>query len=40
MNKHALLIIFLMVWGFIAGYVISLDRKVKKLKEKLEFREK
>lgn len=38
MNSTILLIIFLIVWFSIAGYLFSLDRKISGLKRDLEFR--
>jgi CcmD family protein len=40
MNSVVLLVIFLIVWFSIAGYLFSLDRKVKQLKRMLNSREK
>ncbi|GBD93740.1 hypothetical protein BMS3Abin05_01334 [bacterium BMS3Abin05] len=37
MKKDILLIVFLIIWVGIAGYLFFLDRQIKKIKQKLFF---
>ncbi|NOY78203.1 MAG: CcmD family protein [Calditrichaeota bacterium] len=37
MKKEVLLIVFLIIWTGIAGYLFFLDRQIKKIKQKLFF---